>query len=192
MRWINALLLAISLMVSGCEENRQVIAQGDWTSEGDTIIVVTQTPNPDGDWDGINDQYDCAPDDPTVSQVSLEICNSIDDDCDGLVDDEDPSVSNQQSFLEDTDGDGYGVPITSCEEPETIAIYEEEIDCNDVESPAINPDGHEVCSDGIDQDCDKQDLSCDDVDDDSDGFTENNGDCDDEDPEVNPEKGGCP
>src|SRR3989338_9702912 len=110
MKWKNIVLLAISLMASGCEGNRQVIAQGDWTSEGDTIVVVQPTPDPDTDNDEIDDEYDCAPNDPAISQASVEICNGIDDDCDGLIDDKDPSVSGQESFLTDTDGDGYGVP----------------------------------------------------------------------------------
>src|SRR3989339_761492 len=168
MKLITIVLLVISLMEIGCEGNRQIIAQGDWES---AVVVVTQTPNPDGDGDGIDDAYDCDPDNPEVSQIAVEICNGIDDDCDDLVDDEDPSVTGQQSFFADADEDGYGIPVSSCEEPFAVAIYEE-LDCND-KAPAVNPEGHEVCSDGVDQDCDGQDLSCADADNDGDGFTEN-------------------
>lgn len=44
----------------------------------------------------------------------------------------------------------------------------------------------EMCGDEIDQDCDGSDLDCDDSDDDGDGYTENDGDCDDENASVNP------
>jgi hypothetical protein len=62
-------------------------------------------------------------------------------------------------------------------------------DCDDSD-PTVNPDADEICGDGIDQNCDGNDLVCsadpEDIDGDNDGFTENQGDCDDSDPTVNP------
>jgi hypothetical protein len=40
----------------------------------------------DSDGDGWDDDQDCAPYDPMVSPGANEVCNGIDDDCDGLVD----------------------------------------------------------------------------------------------------------
>jgi len=40
----------------------------------------------DADGDGYNDGDDCAPDDPTVNPAATEVCNGIDDDCDGIAD----------------------------------------------------------------------------------------------------------
>ena len=50
----------------------------------------------------------------------------------------------------------------------------------------VYPGAFEICDDGIDQDCDGEDVSCSAVDDDGDGFSEDHGDCDDEDPAVYP------
>ena len=48
---------------------------------------------------------------------------------------------------------------------------------------SVYPGAVEICGDGIDQDCSGSDLECaqdpNDIDDDGDGFTENDGDCDD-------------
>ncbi len=74
----------------------------------------------------------------------------------------------------DEDGDGF---------------TENQGDCDDTDNE-INPAANEICGDGIDQDCDGSDLNCSpdplDIDDDGDGFTENQGDCDDTDNEINP------
>lgn len=58
-------------------------------------------------------------------------------------------------------------------------------DCDD-SSASVYPFAPEVCSDGIDQDCDGLDTGCETVDNDGDGVTENQGDCDDSAFEINP------
>ncbi|MCB9682638.1 MAG: putative metal-binding motif-containing protein [Alphaproteobacteria bacterium] len=45
-------------------------------------------PRFDADGDGADDCADCAPDDPTVFPGAPEACNDVDDDCDGVVDDD--------------------------------------------------------------------------------------------------------
>ncbi len=77
--------------------------------------------------------------------IGIEICNGLDDDCDGLVDegfveicnglDDDCDGSIDEGF--DVDGDGY----TTCGG-----------DCND-NNAAVNPGATEVCN-GIDDNCD--------------------------------------
>lgn len=63
----------------------------------------------------------------------------------------------------DVDGDHYLVSEGDCDEGES----------------AHYPGAPETCEDGVDQDCDGEDLSCRDQDQDGDGMTENQGDCDD-------------
>ncbi len=89
---------------------------------------------------------------------------STDDDDDDVTDDDDDDTGTG----EDLDGDGY---------PDGV-------DCND-EDPDIHPDAAEVPYDGIDQDCDGEDL----LDADGDGYDTawfGGDDCDDEDPDVHP------
>ena len=87
-----------------------------------------------------------------------EICDSLDNDCDGEIDED----------FEDADGDGF----TECAG-----------DCDDDEAE-VNPDAEEVC-DGIDNDCDGEIDEG--VDEDGDGFTECGGDCNDDDATVYPD-----
>jgi len=85
----------------------------------------------------------------------------------------------------DEDGDGYGdagTPATACDQPDRFVV--DATDCDD-EDPAAWPGAAEVPYDGVDQDCNGEDL----VDVDGDGFdaAEVGGDdCDDTDSTVNP------
>ena len=72
----------------------------------------------------------------------------------------------------ETDGDGDGFTVSGG-------------DCDD-SNASVYPGAVEICSDGIDQNCDGIDIDCKDIDDDGDGHTENQGDCDDTNPGVYP------
>ncbi len=113
---------------------------------------VNDTGEPDGDGDGYSLTEDCDDTNPDVNPGAEERCNTIDDDCDGEIDEE-GSVGSD-TFYADADGDGYGDEnntIEICELPDTgyvTAPY----DCDDTRAD-VNPTAEELCDDA-DNDCD--------------------------------------
>lgn len=111
---------------------------------------------------------DCDDDDPARNPAASEICNGgIDDDCDGRVDDFDPSIDrdSRRDFFRDNDGDGYGNPLVVTPRCEIPAHHvETEGDCNDWDAD-VHPGAAEIC-DHQDNDCDglTDDLDLEDVD----------------------------
>ena len=59
-----------------------------------------------------SDGFDCNDEDEFVNPSANEICddNDIDEDCDGLSDDLDPSALSKTTFYIDADLDGFGNP----------------------------------------------------------------------------------
>jgi Putative metal-binding motif len=107
----------------------------------------------------IGDSGDCDDSNGAVSPAGTEVCNSSDDDCDGLSDDADPDVSGTATWYADDDLDGYGdatSSVMSCDSPS--GYVDDDSDCDDGDD-SVNPDASEAC-DGIDNDCN---LSVDDA-----------------------------
>jgi hypothetical protein len=95
------------------------------------------------------DASDCDDLREAVYPGAPELCDGLDNDCSGGVDDGLPV----QSWFLDADGDGYGADgsfAVGCDVPENGA--EVAGDCDDTRANA-NPDAIEVC-DGFDNDCD--------------------------------------
>ena len=109
----------------------------------------------DRDDDGFIGKEDCDDDNPQIYPTASEICNEIDDDCDGLIDDQDldTDMTTGTSFFMDQDLDGHGhesISIFACSLPEGYAI--ENDDCDD-ENALVCPTCVEIC-DELDNNCD--------------------------------------
>ncbi|MCB9794199.1 MAG: hypothetical protein H6741_15905 [Alphaproteobacteria bacterium] len=127
-------------------------ADGDGDGYGDADAALQACEAPSG---AVEDSSDCDDGDATVNPGATEVCNDVDDDCDGAVDDADDSldVSSGASWYADSDGDGYGdaAALTqACEAPS--GAVSDSSDCDDGDA-AVNPAASEVC-DGVDNDCD--------------------------------------
>ena len=89
----------------------------------------------------VADSSDCNDIDATVNTDAVEICDGMDNNCNGLTDDDDATLdqSTRVTTFWDEDQDGYGDPnnlISSCEVPN--GYVQNNDDCNDLDS-SINP-----------------------------------------------------
>ncbi|MEL6346166.1 MAG: MopE-related protein [Myxococcota bacterium] len=94
---------------------------------------------------------DCDDRDAAVSPEMTELCNRVDDDCDGTVDEDD--AADASVWYADTDRDGYGDEdsrLIACAAP--TGYVSDDTDCDDVEE-TTNPGADERC-DAVDNDCD--------------------------------------
>ena len=133
----------------------------------------------DVDGDGYASDVDCNDDDLAVHPDAAELCDGLDNDCDGTTDEE---ATDASAWYADADGDGYGAgePSLACDAPpDTVG---EDGDCDDGDV-AFHPGADEGdCADPNDYNCDG---SVGYADHDSDGVAACQ-DCDDEDPGVYP------
>ena len=112
----------------------------------------------DADMDGVNDSLccngetcgdDCDDMSPGVHHTAPEVCDNVDNDCDGMVDE-----GVQLSWYPDTDMDGFGdqtaTPIVSCSPPPLHVL--DGTDCDD-SNRDVNPVAFDVCDGVIDHNC---------------------------------------
>ena len=108
-----------------------------------------------------DDCLDTGPEAPAVFPGAAEVCNAIDDDCDLLIDDEDPGRQGGALWYLDNDSDGFPgavLTLTACSQP--VGSSALATDCLDAGPTAANvyPGAPELVADGIDQDCDAVDA----------------------------------
>ena len=121
---------------------------GDGYGRADSPYNIEACEQPQG---YINNARDCDDDDPLTHPDAVELCDGLDNDCDGTVDGEGVDAS---TWYEDTDGDGYGEELAAvvlCEAPDG---YVSQVgDCMPTD-PEVHPGATDTCNDGVDQDCD--------------------------------------
>ena len=183
----------------------------DGDDDGYGVSDTTTVACPDADGygpDGYVDTIeDCDDDDAAISPDGTEICDGLDNNCDGEVDEDE--AEDATIYYVDGDEDGYGLDrfyVLACDGPSGYS--ETGGDCDDSDD-AINPDADEVCDladndcDGVTDEADSEDaytwygdndgdgfggtdtfeVSCESPD----GYAAEATDCDDGDEDINPD-----
>ncbi|MFT5679274.1 MAG: hypothetical protein ACI8RZ_000178 [Myxococcota bacterium] len=132
----------------GWEDAPVWYADTDGDDHGDINQSVSACGQPEG---YVSDTLDCDDSDSTVYTGADEVCDGVDNDCDGNIDE--GTATDILTWHKDSDGDGYGTPfdtVVACEAPSGYVANGEDCDDFDV---SVAPDQPEVC-DGLDNDCD--------------------------------------
>ena len=226
-------LVALALAFASCDGNPfgnlEAVYSDQDTTESPQQGVDSVTPEPEPDTssplvfvceDKDNDNFcansiqesdqDCNDDVSAIHPNATEVCDNVDQNCNGLVDESTGSV-----WYLDADSDGFGDSdqsiVDGCDGANFLVSVGN--DCDD-EDANVNPNATEVCNgkdDDCDEDVDDEDTSLDELtqkpwhfDEDSDGFGDkdvtlstcdqpsdyvgNNTDCDDSTASVNPDE----
>lgn len=123
-------------------------ADGDLYGDPATTAVACVAPT-----GFVGNDEDCNDADAMINPAATEVCNGYDDDCDALVDDDDPSAEGLPLWFEDLDGDTFGnsdVFVFACNMPTGYSI--DPGDCDDTNA-GVNILATEICN-GIDDNCD--------------------------------------
>lgn len=122
-------------------------ADGDGFGNPDVQWNTCQTSPPAG---YVTNNMDCLDSDSSVYPGAQELCDGLDNDCNGMQDDGLTFIT----YYEDADGDGYGTAgskLPSCSTEPPAGFVANNLDCNDFNAQ-INPGATEIC-DNIDNDC---------------------------------------
>ena len=169
---------------SDCDDSRASVNPGqdeicndidddcDGSSDQDSVDASSWSPDHDLDGYGaadvqfwgcspspsyVHEHSDCNDLTALVNPAADEVCNRIDDDCDGGVDE--GGALDALTWYPDADADGYtgpGDPVASCDEPEGYSEAAED-DCDDTD-PDVYPGAGDPPGDGIDQNCNGRDT----------------------------------
>lgn len=119
----------------------------DGDGHGDVKKLTVSCEQPEGH---VSVSGDCNDEDMAINPSATEVCNELDDNCDGVTD---TDAVDAPTWYRDVDGDGYGQDGTdrlSCTQPTGFAALNGDCDLSDED---INPGQLEVC-DTVDNDCD--------------------------------------
>jgi len=98
----------------------------------------------------VGNNFDCDDTNAGTYPGAAELCNEVDDDCDGETDE-----GVLLTYWRDMDADGFGDAqsdgVLACLLP--AGYVANSLDCNDADA-SVNPVTMEICLDGVDNDCD--------------------------------------
>ena len=131
--------ILIPLMMLACEGEKLENEQGEVNEPSEPSIEVDPL-DIDDDGDGLSEnEGDCDDDNADLYPGAEEVCDDIDNNCDGEIDNN-PIDGN--AFYLDNDADGFGAGFgvgTSCDEiPDGHSLIPG--DCDD-DNAEVNPDG---------------------------------------------------
>ena len=136
LKWGIAMKWFLLVFIIGCRSEKN--EQADDAEEGTDV-----------DLDGFTlEDGDCDDGNSAINAGEVEICDGIDNNCDGTIDED-----VQNIYYVDSDQDGFGNPeisIEACQPP--TGFVENGDDCNDTNADAY-PGAEEIC-DNLDNNCD--------------------------------------
>jgi len=130
------IVLFASLALSGCDNSipfKDRMGDGI-TGDGNGASQA------DEDGDGFIQADDCDDENPEIHPDADEICDGIDNNCDGASDDDDPQLVDGSEFFADMDLDGLGNPEDSrfaCDQPAGHVVNAD--DCDDGDPEILGP-----------------------------------------------------
>ena len=139
-----------------CDATEECFTDADLdTYHGDTIVDSEDTDCTDEGEQSVDDPAgDCDDANPLINPGVLEVCDGLDDNCDGSTDGAD--AVDAVTWAADNDGDSYTNPedtLTACTPDEGYGTPSALADCDDT-NPDVSPGATEIAGDGLDTDCD--------------------------------------
>lgn len=139
---------SIILIDQGTPVTQRYYQDADGDTYGNASVYKDTTVQPTG---YVTNSTDCNDANSTVHPNALEVCDGVDNNCNGFIDE-----NVQTTYFRDADDDGYGNPTSTtqaCSVP--VGYVTNNTDCND-SNASVNPGVTEVCANGIDDNCNGQ------------------------------------
>lgn len=130
----------------GEEEMYYTDADGDGFGDADALATISCTPVAGS----VTNNEDCDDTDDQINPSATEVCDGLDNNCDGNTDE----GFTQVTYYEDADNDTYGdasSSVTDCVQPTGYVTNDD--DCDDTNA-AIHPGATDNTGNGIDENCD--------------------------------------